>query len=185
MSGTVQGRDIAIRLAFGSYEEAKAWIGRRSAIQFCEDEVNWPQIKYFCSLVRDGNPNYWDEDEARGRYGAIISPPGMLMVWSMPARWRPDGVPEQPLLATQVPLPGDTLINVSTETEFLRPMKVGDRLNVEEEVLDISPEKRTRLGVGHFVVTMGTYRNQRGELIARHRNVLFRFRTVTLAEATA
>jgi acyl dehydratase len=167
--------DISVRLKFGTYDEAGQWIGRAAPPRPCEDEINWPQIKYFCSLVRDANPNYWDEAAARERYGAIIAPPGMLMVWQTHLRWRPDGAAENWLLAAQVPLPGDTFINVSTDTEFFLPMKIGDHLTVEEQVVDVSPEKRTRLGVGHFITTLTTFRNQTGVAVATNRNVLFRF----------
>jgi hypothetical protein len=42
-------------------------------------------------------------------------------------------------------------------------------------VLSVSPEKRTRLGVGHFVETQDTYSRQDGAVVARNRNTLFRF----------
>lgn len=168
-------QDINLLLSFGTYQEALQWIGRKSPPRPCEDEVNWPQIKYFCSLVRDGNPNYWNEAAARQRYGAIIAPPGMLMVWQMHLRWRPDAPVETPVFAAAVPLPGDTVINVTTDTEFFVPVRVGDRLSIEEEVADVSPEKHTRLGSGHFVTTLATFRNQRGEIVATNRNVLFRY----------
>ena len=72
--------DIGMHLQYGSYEQAREWIGRKLPARPCEDAINWPQIKYFCSLVEDANPNYWDEASATARHGAIISPPGMLMV---------------------------------------------------------------------------------------------------------
>jgi acyl dehydratase len=182
MSETARKTDLALNLSFGTYEEARAWVGRKSEARACEDEINWPAIKQFCSLVQDANPNYWDEGTARRRFGAIISPPGMLMVWQMRRRWSPSGPVEEPMLATWVPLPGDTIINISTDSEFFRPMKAGDRLTVEEEVVGITPEKRTRIGTGHFITTLSTFRNQDGELAARNRNVLFRF-TATGAPA--
>ncbi len=175
MSETPRKTDLALNLSFGTYEEARGWIGRKSETRACEDEINWPAIKQFCSLVQDANPNYWDEKAARDRFGAIISPPGMLMVWQMRRRWSPWGPVEDPILATRIPLPGDTIINISTDSEFFRPMKVGDRLTVEEEVVEITPEKRTRIGTGHFIITLSTFRNRDGELTARNRNVLFRF----------
>ena len=175
MDETPPKTDLALNLSFGTYEEARAWVGRKSEARACEDEINWPAIKYFCSLVQDANPNYWDEAAARKRFGGIISPPGMLMVWQMRRRWSPSGPTEDPILATRVPLPGDTIINISTDSEFFRPMKVNDRLTVEEEVVDITPEKRTRIGAGHFITTLSAFRNQNGELTARNRNVLFRF----------
>jgi acyl dehydratase len=158
-------------------EPWQSWIARKTEVIFCEDEVNWPQIKYFCSAVQDANPIYWDRYEAEKRFGSIISPPGMIMVWSMPQPWRPDGARALPMLAIEVPAPGDTIINASTETEFLKPVRVGDRLNFQEEIVEVSPEKKTRLGVGRFITAMTTYRNQSGEVVARHKNILFRYFT--------
>src|SRR3990172_5889519 len=94
--------DLALNLSFGTYEEARAWVGRKSEARACEDEINWPAIKYFCSLVQDANPNYWDEAAARKRFGGIISPPGMLMVWQMRRRWSPSGPTHDPILANTV-----------------------------------------------------------------------------------
>ncbi len=167
--------DTFFPIRFGACEEGRAWIGRKTEVRACEDEVNWQAIKYFCALVRDGNPNYWNADEARRRHGAIISPPGMLMVWLMPLPWRPEGRVEDAMIATMAPLPGNTLINVSTDSEFFVPMKVGDRLTVQEEVLDVTPEKNTSLGRGHFLATLATVRNQNGAVVATNRNVMFRF----------
>jgi acyl dehydratase len=167
--------DTFLPIRFGTYEEARAWIGRKTEVRACDDEVNSQAIKYFCALVQDTNPNYWNPDEAQRRYGAIISPPGMLMVWLMPLPWRPEGKVEDAVIATMVPLPGDTLINVSTDSEYFIPMKVGDRLTVQEEVVDITPEKNTGLGQGHFITTLATVRNQNAEVVATNRNVMFRF----------
>jgi acyl dehydratase len=174
MSGTHRASDLTRGLAFGTYEEAKRWVGRRSELFECE-EINWPQIKLFAGLVEDANPAYWDEAFAKKRYGGILAPPGMLMVWSMFLPWEPGKVRQGPLFAALVPLPGETLINAATETELFLPVVVGDRLTLETVVEDVSLEKETRLGRGHFVTTRGTYRNQRGERVALHANVMFRF----------
>lgn len=160
----------------GSYEEGRRWVGKKIAPRACEDEVTWPAIKHYAALVRDGNENYWDESAARARYGSIVAPPGMLMVWQKAPLWRPGGDVPASFLASRVPLPGPTLINVSTESEFLLPIRVGDSLTVDEEIIEISPEKRTALGVGHFVTTLSTFRNQSGEVVATNRNVLLRYR---------
>jgi len=184
MSESSQKVDLALKLSFGTYEQARTWVGTKSKARACEDDINWSAIKDFCSLARDANPNYWDEDAARSRYGTIVSPPGMLMVWQMRRRWNPSGPVEDPILATRVPLPGDTIINISTDSEFFRPMKLGDRLTVEEEIVDVSAEKRTRIGAGHFITTLSIFHNQHGELVARNRNVLFRFIAAAPAEGS-
>ena len=48
----------------------------------------------------------------------------------------------------------------------LQPIVEGDLLTVVEELVSVSPEKRTRLGVGHFVETLETYRRQDGTVVA-------------------
>jgi len=46
---------------------------------------------------------------------------------------------------------------------------------VVEEVVSVSPEKRTKVGVGHFVETCDRYYREDGSLVATNRNTLFRF----------
>jgi acyl dehydratase len=165
----------AFDLPFGSYEDARSWVGYQREVQFAEVEVNWPMIKVYAAMVEDANISYWDERFARRAWGGVSAPPGMLHVWLMALQWRPGG-PDLPYpLCAMVPLPGNTLINTKTETVFHEPMRVGDHLSMLERVESISPEKRTRLGPGHFVTTRAEYRNQHGVLIAEHGNTLLRF----------
>ena len=166
----------APHFTMGTYEEGLRMIGARSEVRFADVEVNWPMITQYCGVIEDANALYWDLDLATARFGGMVSPPAMLQVWMMRAQWKPGGVTPAPSLADSIPLPGDTLINVGTEVEYLRPIRTGDRLNVVDEVTAISPEKTTRLGTGHFVTTVATYRNQRGEVVARNTNQLFRYR---------
>lgn len=72
-------------------------------------------------------------------------------------------------------MPGTAFINAANDVEFLQPIVEGDRLCVVEQLVSVSPEKRTRLGVGHFVETLETYRRQDAVVVARSRNTLFRF----------
>ena len=55
----------------------------------------------------------------------------------------------------------------------------GDRLTAVEEVVSVSPEKRTRLGHGHFVETCESFYKEGGGLVATNRNTLFRFTPAT------
>ncbi len=163
-------------LPAGTYDDACAMVGTRTQVRFGEAEVSWAQVKQFCAMTHDGNASFWDQEFARREWGGIVAPPAMLWTWLMPIEWRPDQPAPVPLLTAQVPLPGDTLVNVSNDTEFLLPVRVGDHLNVVEELVSVSPEKSTRLGVGHFVTTLSTFRRGDGAVIARMTNVLFRFR---------
>ena len=162
-------------LARGTLEEARRMIGRTSEVRFGDHPVNWPMIKQYCAMTHDANPSYWDEDFATRHWGGIISPPGMLATWVTPIDWKPGASAPAPVLVTQVPLPGDTMINVSTEMEFLLPMRVGDHINTYDELTDVSDEKETRMGRGHFFTTVAHFRRQDGEAVARSTNVMLRF----------
>jgi len=69
----------------------------------------------------------------------------------------------------------NVFINAANEAEFPLPIVEGDRLTVVEEVVSVSPEKQTKLGVGHFIETMDTFTRQDGAVVATNRNTLFRF----------
>jgi acyl dehydratase len=167
--------DVSTYAAEGPISEGRAWVGR-SATRCAPYPVNEAQIGYYCGLVEDANENYWDREAAERRYGSIISPPGMLIVWSFPLPWTPRGRPDHsPFLGLEVPLPGRTLINVSTDTTFHAIVRVGDELRYSERVSAISDDKRTALGVGHFVTTITDITNQHEERVATHENVLYRY----------
>ena len=167
--------ETGMNLALGTLEEGKAMIGYTTAVSFNEVEVNWPMIKFYCSALEDANPSYWDQNYATDKYGDIVSPPGMMMVWGMKMDFNPLGAGTSPMAAMDLKLPGQSVINVGTETEFFRPVKVGEVLNAVDEVISISDEKTTKLGVGSFVVTKATYRNGTGEVVASNTNTMFRF----------
>jgi len=167
------GYDIPV----GSYEDAKAMIGTTTPVRRGEVEVNEAMIRHFAAMVEDANASYWDDEFATEQWGGVVAPPGMLMTWLIPIEWKPGGGLPVPLLTARVPLPGDTLVNASNEAEFYAPIRVGDRLEVVEELADVSEAKRTGLGVGHFVTTVSTYSRQDGTVVARNTNVLFRFTT--------
>ncbi|MFV1500296.1 FAS1-like dehydratase domain-containing protein [Mycobacterium kansasii] len=137
--------------------------------------VSGARIQLFAAMVRDGNRSYWDTEYARRRWGGLLAPPALLMGWLIPPPWQPGGRVPAASLALRVPLPGTTFVNAANDAEFLRPIVEGDRLTVVEELVSVSPEKRTRLGVGHFVETLETYRRQDGAVVATSRNTLFRF----------
>ena len=136
--------------------------------------VSAARIQIFAAMVRDGNRSYWDAEFAATTWGGLLAPPALLMGWLTPPPWEPTGQPPA-AIALRVPLPGTTFINAANDAEFPLPIVEGDRLTVVEEVVSVSPEKRTRLGTGHFVETLDTFTRQDGAVVARNRNTLFRF----------
>ena len=56
-----------------------------------------------------------------------------------------------------------------------RPVHWGERLSLCEEMVDISPEKHTRLGRGHFVTTRLLLLDAAEQPVATITNVLYRY----------
>ena len=153
-------------LPIGTLEDARAMVGKRTPLRWAPAPVSLGRIQQFCAMTQDGNPSYWDDG---------VAPPAMLESWLMPLEWSPWSTTPEPRLPARIPLPGRSMINSGNDTTFHLPVKVGDRVSVEEELLSVSDLKQTRLGEGHFVETLSVFRNQDGDVVAVVRNTLFRF----------
>ena len=175
MTDPVAEDETGYALPLGTLEDARAMVGKRTPVRWADAEVSRGRIQQFCAMTRDGNPSYWDPAFAAEAWGEVIAPPAMLETWLMPLEWSPSSDVPQPRLPARIPLPGRSMINGGNDTTFHRPVRVGDRLSVEEELLSVSDLKQTRLGDGHFVETLSVFRNQDGDVVAEVRNTLFRF----------
>ena len=167
--------DISYEFAFGSYDDALRMVGARTEPRFAGTAVSASRIQHFAAMVEDGNPSYWDPEFAVRVWGGLVAPPALLMGLLIPTPWQPTETPRVAGLAIRVPLPGTTFINASNDAEFFSPIIEGDRLSVIEELVSVSPEKTTKLGVGHFVETCESFYREDGTLVATNRNTLFRF----------
>jgi acyl dehydratase len=171
----VTSSPISYRLAFGTYEDALRMVGVASEPRVAGTVVSAARIQMFAATVRDANPSYWDLDFARQTWGGLLAPPALLMGWLVPLPWEPDGRPPTAAISLRVPLPGTTIVNAANEAEFPEPIVEGDLLTIVEHVVSVSPEKQTKLGVGHFIETLDTFTRQDGAVVATNRNTLFRF----------
>jgi len=160
-----------VDLPVGTYEEALKMIGTTTPVRTSSGAVNHAMIKLFCCTSEDANPSYWDEE-------APISPPSMLIHWLLPPPWEParptDGRTAPEVLRTSVPLPGTAMVNVSVDHEYIRNVRVGERLSMVEELVAVSPEKQSHLGPGHYLTTKTTFFVGE-ETVAIETGVLFRF----------
>jgi hypothetical protein len=162
-------------LRFGTYEQARAMIGARSATVVSQYPVSLFAIQYYCAAMQDPNAAYWDQKTAEVCFGGFTAPPGMLQSWTVPLPWHPESTPGLNTISILVPLPGDRPINVSNEIEYFQPLRIGDMVSYFDQLVDVSEEKTTRVGIGHFITTIGEYRNQNDQLIAKSTNILFRY----------
>ena len=154
-------------------EKDKELIGREGEPIYAPDAVCKCMIRHFCEMMEDPNPLYQDEEYAKNsKYGGIVAPPHMLMVWCMPRIWPWPEFPWVPM--AELELPGvDTYVATDMIHEFYKPVKPGDKLYYIMKLDKVSELKKTRIGEGHFITTTQTYYNQNDEKVgAEIRTVL-------------
>ncbi|WP_406734786.1 MaoC family dehydratase N-terminal domain-containing protein [Streptomyces sp. NBC_01108] len=165
-------------------EQLRAFVGRElKPLAPGQDPVNRPMIRHWAEAMGDDNPVYVDDEAARatGRAG-VVAPASMVQAWTMrgyAATTAPPGAYSGfDELVELLHAGGYTsVVATDSELEFLRELEPGDHVGVQEVVESISPEKRTGLGVGRFVTTVKTYRDQDGQPVATQRWRTLRFRT--------
>jgi acyl dehydratase len=126
-------------------------------------------------MVEDANSVYFDEDYARSTWlEAPFAPPAMLFTWGMQPVWPEEDRHES--MISRLSLPGcTTTLAVNATQEYLLPLRYGDTLTITNQIASIGEEKTTRLGAGHFVTTLDTFRNQRDEVAGTHSFTLFMY----------
>ena len=152
------------------------------------DPVNQPMIRHWAHALSDMNPVYLvPAFAAMSRFGGIVSPPVMLQAWTMPAP-KLEGIAERggaPIEITKNPSAfieeaGFTgIVATNSEFEIERYPRLGDVISVTQVFEDISDEKKTSLGTGHFITWVSTYTDQNGEVLGRQRFRVFRFKAAS------
>jgi acyl dehydratase len=131
--------------------------------------------------MTDENPVYTDpEFAAKSVHGGIVAPPAMLNAWTMPGLPGRRGGDRSMNPMRALDAAGFTsVIATNSEHEYLRYLRLGDHLRGTPELVDVSEEKQTALGLGHFVTSRTTYRTQSGEEVGRMFFRLLKFRPGT------
>ena len=151
------------------------------------DPVNQPMIRHWAAAFDDANPVYTDPAAAAAtRHGGVVAPPLMLQTWTMPTPVL-EGIAERggsPVPLTDGSGPLSVLdeagfvatLATGSEFEILRYLRLGEEVRAETVIEDISDEKSTRVGTGHFVTWVTTYRTASGEVVGRQRFRILKFR---------
>jgi uncharacterized OB-fold protein len=164
------------------FDQLRALVGTKGPVQAARHPVTVPAIADWCDAIGDTNPLYVDEEAAaKSRHGGIVAPPATLDIWDRPGlpgqpRFRPAGKPpaEDPR-SKALRLLDDAgyvgVVAVNSELEIVRYLRPGDLLQNTQVLEDVSPEKQTALGIGHFVTTRQRYETSDGEHVG---DLLFR-----------
>jgi len=155
--------------------EQQALIGKETAPQPAPYPTNEAMARFWCEMVEDPNPIYFDDAYARSTWlQGTLAPPAMLYTWGRPPVWPPV---ERESLVDQLALEDcPVTVAVNAVQQYFVPLRYGDRLTMTSHIESIGDEKTTRLGTGHFVSTVETFRNQLGEVVGTHAFTFFIYR---------
>jgi acyl dehydratase len=159
-------------------ERLRARIGAQNPPDVARDPVNAAMIRHWCDAMTDHNPVYTDPDRAaKSIHGGIVAPPAMLNAWTMPGLpGRRGNDPSMNPLRALDAAGFTSVIATNSEHEYVRYLRLGDLLHGQSELVDVSEEKQTTLGLGHFVTSRTSYRTQSGEQVGRMFFRLLKFR---------
>jgi uncharacterized OB-fold protein/acyl dehydratase len=137
-------------------------------------------IRHWCDAMGDENPVYTDPEFAeKSAHGGLVSPPTMLQAWTMPGlmrRGERSGSGGWNVLRILDEAGFTSVVATNCRQEYRRYLRPGDRLSATTSWADISDEKQTALGAGHFITQRVTYRDQNGEVVGTMDFRMLKFR---------
>ena len=145
----------------------RRWEGHATPLAWGRYPVERDPIRRYCHMVDDANPRYLDGDEC---------PPVMVDYFASAGAWPPA---EQDLLSLvrAIPTPGDRLVNLGHEFEWLRTVRVGERLGARHRVasIEVRPTRLDPLSV--WIRTETSIVAGAEEVVARRLNQIMVHRT--------
>jgi hypothetical protein len=149
------------------------------------DPVNQAMIRHWAAAMEDHNPAYTDPAfAAASRFGGIVAPPLMLQTWTMPTP-KISGIAARggsPVEGGANPLAAldeaGFIATLATNSEFeiLRYLRLGEVVTSTMVIESVSDRKQTRVGPGHFITWVTTYRDQQGEVVGRQLFRILKFK---------
>ena len=150
-------------------DRLKATVGQELVFQ-APDEIGRPAFRQYALAVGDFNPLYSDREHASANgLRDVMAPPTLICdTW----QYVDSDMDERGDLVGRGPLGELTGLRAGNEYEFFQPIHPDDVITARWLVKDVY-ERTTRSGALIFQVVEATFRNQRGELLARNTETLF------------
>jgi 3-oxo-4,17-pregnadiene-20-carboxyl-CoA hydratase alpha subunit len=124
------------------------------------EPVNPAMIRHWCDALGDRNPRYQPGPDQ-------VAPPAMLQVWCMRGLAPPPADTAQTRMRTLLREAGYVgVVATNCTQDYVRDLRVGDRLREERVVESVVGPKTTALGDGFFVTTRSRFDDAGGETVA-------------------
>ena len=151
--------------------------------------VNLPMITHWVEAMGDHNPVYVDEAAAReAGFEGIIAPPTMLQAWIMRglrasqlsddarASGEYGDTNHDRLMAILNDAGFTSVVATNCDQHYVRPLVLGDHVEVSSVIDSVSSEKKTGLGDGHFITTRLEFTDENGEPVATMQFRILKFK---------
>ncbi len=162
-------------------EELRRCVGQRGPVRSL-DLLSASDVRRYVDATGDANPLWLDDGFARsaGYKGRLLPP--ILVGWTPFSLKEPEeGKGSSFDVRRQLPVPTAyaNVRNAGSETEWLKPVHLGEPLSCQGHIVDITA-REGKMGVGIYVTQQEEVRNGEGELVftRRHTVALFPERTV-------
>lgn len=156
-------------------EQLRSGVGRTGTPWAARDPVNRAAIRNWCDAMRfDGEAPALAAPEEPDH-----APAAMLAVWTMAGnvpRVFDDACPRGRVFALLQAAGYGSMIGTNSEEEYFRQLAVGELLTGTLSLLEVSEQKTTGLGTGHFVTTLTEFTNQEGDRVGTWKFRTFNFR---------
>jgi uncharacterized OB-fold protein len=152
-------------------DDARALVGVASEPWIARLPVNEAMIRHWCEAVGDALPI----DTAAP--DVVVAPPAMLNVWTMRGFDPfPAGDPQKAVTDVLEDAGYTGVIATNYEQTYPRYLRPGETITAVRHIGAVSDEKRTGLGIGHFVDIVTTFTDQAGEVVGTQTMRILKYR---------
>ncbi len=164
-------------------EELRRCIGHRGPARSLEP-LTASDVRRYVDATGDDNPLWLDDDFARsaGYQGRLLPP--ILVGWTPFSLKEPEeGKGSSIDVRRQLPVPAAyaNVRNAGSETEWLKPVHLGEPLSCQSHVVDITA-REGKMGVGIYVTQVEEVRDREGEIVFTRRHTVALFPEQTVKE---
>ena len=169
------------------YNSLTSEVGSAGKIEVARDSVSEPVIRSWCDAMSESNPLYIDQDFANdSKHGGIIAPPAMLQVWTMSGlhlgnqfQRNTEDSPSAGVYQLLDEAGFTGVVATNATYHYNEVIKPGDLISASQKLLDVSEEKTTAIGMGHFVTTETIYSDASGKQVGSMEFRVLKFRPGT------